>query len=75
MRRRFLPSSLGLMAFGCEGKKIAHAAFTFRTKSVTGPDGPDACADSPPPLTCKRKEPHFEDRRPITQHAVQARLS
>ena len=51
MRRRFLPSSFGLMDLAWGGKKIAQAAFTLRTKSETGPFVLDACADSPPPLT------------------------
>ena len=51
MRRRFLPSSFGLMDLACGGKKMAQAAFTLRTKSDTGPFVLDACADSPAPLT------------------------
>lgn len=50
MRRRFLPSSLGLMLLGCGGKKIAQAARTLRTKSETGPF---SCAESSPALTCQ----------------------
>ena len=53
MRRRFLPSSLGLMLLGCGGKKMAQAARTLRTKSVTGPCAPAVSwAASLPPLTC-----------------------
>ena len=58
MRRRFLPSSLGLMLLGCGGKKMAQAARTLRTKSVTGPFALDClCLGLPP---CRPS--------PMTQH-------
>ena len=36
MRRRFLPSSLGVVTAGGGGKKICHAARSLREKSTSG---------------------------------------
>ena len=53
MRSRFLPSSLGLTLLVCGGKKICHAARSFRAKSASPPGAVLAAGAAPtyaPPL-------------------------